>query len=372
MKKILCGKFGRLFFLFYDPIAYAIRFFLPEKKRPIPEDPKILLCCFASLGDVLLATFIIPEIKKRFPCATIGFLCAPNAREIVKNNLAIERIHLAPSWMKGGRSKVRNLFSLVWHFFFCYPKVVQEIRKINYDISIELHPFFPNTIPLSRRAKISNRVGFSSGGYDVWLTHKVAFPKIDRYLPKLYCHLLKSLGIQTADIPCKIPKKGCSRQNKKVILHMGTFDPRKLWEIDHWDTLGKKLKEKGYDIVLTGYGESDSRLINQTMLKDFSNNLCCKLSIDQLFQEIEEAALLISIDSFPLHIAASLDTPCIGIYLFNANVELWMPEIEKGFLFVQNNCIRRSQRAHSKAIYLEKICPFIVESHAFNLLEANT
>lgn len=369
MKRNLCGKFAHLFFSFYDPFAYFIRFCVPDKiKNPIPENPKILLCCWASLGDVLLASSVIPHIRRRWPLATIGFLCAPTSFSVIEGCKKIDNIHQVPSWMVFGQGKIRNLYSLVYHFFAIYPKAIREIKKVGYDISIELHPFFPNCIPLMRRAGISRRVAFTSGGYDVWITDPVDFLDLGRYLPTLYPLLLEKIGIEIKEesqtSPASSLKGLC-----KAVLHMGTSDPRKAWGSSYWGSLGRALKEKGYEIILTGKGKQDRALIAESGLESLGENLCDALDFQGLSKVIEEAALIISIDSLPVHLAALYGVPFVGLYLYNANVELWLPEAPNCYLLVHNACMRRcKEKVHPKAIYLEEICPSDVLCYALKLM----
>lgn len=369
--KILYGRFSRYFFFFYNPVTYAIRFFCRDKaKKVISENPKILLCCWASLGDVLLASSVIPDIRHKWPLATIGFLCAPTSIDIIEHNKEIDNIHLVPSWMAVGQSKMRNLYSLVYHFFTSYLKAVREIKKVGYDISIELHPFFPNSIPLMRRARINRRIAFTSGGYDVWITDSVDFPNLERYLPHYYSLLLKKLGIDVRE-EVIVPSQSCFRREKgKIVLHMGTSDNRKSWPPSYWGILGKALKEEGYEILMTGKGEKDKSLIAESGLESLGENLCDRLNFAELTQVVQESDMLISIDSLPVHLAASLGTPFIGLYLYNTNVELWLPEASNCYLFIHNRCVRRSkEKNHPRAIYVEEIVPSDVVSYALQQLK---
>ena len=354
--KILYGRFAHLFFSIYDPLSYFIRFcFKDKKKQSIPENPKILLCCFASLGDVLLATSVIPHIRNKWPFATIGFICAPGSFSVIEGCKEIDHIHQVPSWMVLGQGRIRNLYSLVYHFFRVYPKAIREIKKVGYDISIELHPFFPNSIPLMRRARVARRIAFTSGGYEAWITDPVHLLDLGRYLPKLYPLLLEKIGIKMKE---ERPFFRLKEGQCKVVLHLGTSDPRKAWASSHWGSLGRALKEKGYEIVMTGKGALDRAMIAESGLAFLGENLCDQLDFQGLSKVIEEARLVISIDSLPCHLAALYGVPFIGIYLYNANVELWLPEVPSCYLLVHNRCIRRcKEKVHPRALYLEEITP---------------
>ncbi len=327
----LCGPKGNLFFHFYNPLAYLYRFlFLEGKKKPFPSNPSILLCCEAALGDVLLASSIIPSLKKQFPSSQIGFLCKAGTALILENNPAVDFFHIS------GLVSDKEL--------------LLQIKNRNYDVSLELHPFLKSSIPLVRRAGIGMRVGFDSAGYDVWLTDPVPFPKHIQYLPRMYPKLLEKLGAveEVYNFPSKVLPE------EYLILHLGTSNPLKEWDTQKWKELATALKEKGYELVFTGKGNREKKLI-QDAFEGLGANLCDKLDWNDFMALISRAKALVSVDSVPIHLAAQLNVPTLGLYLYNHVVELWLPDSEKASFLIGEKCIRKTKEKHPKATYLEDV-----------------
>src|SRR3989339_1762111 len=112
----LCGPKGNLFFLIYNLFACFYQF-LFKKKQPkllLREDLKILLCCEAALGDVLLASSVISPLKKKFPLSQIGFLCKEESYSVLENEKRLSFTH---------RSKGKNK-----------KKLIEEIKEVKYDL----------------------------------------------------------------------------------------------------------------------------------------------------------------------------------------------------------------------------------------------
>jgi len=367
-KTVLYGKFARLFFLFEEPYSRMKNLLFPIAKKEISPAPKILLCCFASLGDVFLATLVIPYIKARMPGAKIGFICAPESLVVLQKTSGIDYIHTVPSWMKVGKSKWGNIVSLMKHSFFMYPKSVSEIRKVGYDVSVELHPFFPSCIPLAAKAGISRRVAFTSGGYEALITDPARLPEHLTYLPKLYPLLFEKIGIPLEELRV-VTKEKIVSERKRIVFHMGTSDPRKLWEKENWIIVAKALISKGYNLVFTGKGKEDLECIKSAGMEEWGENLCDRLDFQGLSDLIKESKAIISIDSLPVHLAAFFQTPTVALYLYNESTELWLPEAKNGRFLVRSSCVfRNKEKIPSGTIFCERVTPPDVLSALYQLL----
>lgn len=353
------GSSALIFLILHKPIALLFRLTrLFVKKKAIPAHPKILLCCWASLGDVFLATTFIDSILQKYPKATLGFLCAPASAKLIEQDPRIAHIHTAPNWRAIGKGKIDHLLSFLKLQISYYPKVVKKIRKIEYDISLELHPFFPDTVFICRRSKIPHRIGFTSSGSKDSLTDPVSLSYLS-YLPRIYPLLLgKSLSAPNI-----------SRQHtdeQYIILHMGSSDIRKLWSKEHWHFVAHALHKEGFSLVLTGSGAQEKKFIEDSKISFIAKNLCNTLSLQELFSTIAKASLVISIDSLPIHVAAQFGTPLVGLYLYNTHLELWLPDSPNTKLLVNSKCKRKKE--DPRVWYLEEISPSHVLSAAFDLL----
>lgn len=340
----LAGIKGNLFFLFYNPFLYGIRAFqmqaVPEKK----EIARILLCCRAALGDVLIACSLIPVIRRYYPMARIGFLCTPETKQILETQKGIDFIHVVK------RSSFRES-----------KKDVKSIQEVGYDLSIELHPFFPNSISFVTRAKIPKRIGFDSGGYDLLLTDPVLFPEKREYLPYVYGELVKKIGIMDFFPSLEIELTPFKYEKEYLVLHLGTSDVRKEWELFKWRDLAKQLHEKGFFLFFTGKGRQEKAKVEEIFNENFGKNVCDEQTWTQFASLILGAKAVISVDSLAVHLAALQKVPVVGLYLYSHGVELWMPRGEHVSWLVGKKAVRENREAsHPKATYLQEIEVFDV------------
>lgn len=359
-RKRLYGNWARFFLILHKPLGLFFRLSSYwDQKKSISSPRKILLCCWASLGDVFLATTFIDSILEKYPKATLGFLCGSQSIPLLEKNPKITHIHIAPSWRQIGKRKIEHILYFFKLYFSYYPKIAKEIQKVGYDISLELHPFFPDTAFLCRKAKIPHRIGFSSAGSEDSLTKSIDLPPSVSYLPRLYPLLIEK-QISTPKIVRQTP------DGQYIILHMGSSDPKKIWQTNYWYLVADALHRKGFSLVLTGSGIEDKKQIEQAKISAFANNLCDKLSIEELICSIAKASLLISVDSFPIHIAAQKGTPFIGLYLYNNFIDLWLPDTTHAHFLIKKDC--NGEKRDPRIEYLEEITPAHVLSAASHLL----
>jgi ADP-heptose:LPS heptosyltransferase len=331
-----------------------------DSKKKLPPDPKILLCCWASLGDVVVATTFIDTILAKFPKATIGFLCAPSSQIALLSHPKISYIHIAPNWRSAGKGKIQSLLSFIRFSFFAYPSAIKKIRTIKYDMSIELHPFFPDSVFLCKKADIPIRVGFTSSGSGPLLTKKIELPSNLTYLPRLYPLLLGEVQSKSNTAPQLRSVKNY------IVLHMGTSDSRKSWDPINWHAVALSLYSAGYSLVVTGAGKEDVSRIKAANIDKITKNLCDKLSFEEFSSCLEQAALIITVDSVPIHLATKLHIPFVALYLYNTSLALWLPDVINCQLLIGKHCSKKT--FHPNATYLEEITPSDVLSAAFNLL----
>ncbi|HXE42205.1 MAG TPA: hypothetical protein VN516_04185, partial [Candidatus Baltobacteraceae bacterium] len=87
---------------------------------------KILVIAMAGIGDALIATPLIRELRANFPDAVIDALVLwPGSKDLLENNPHLNRVH-QKNLIKAGKFEA---FRFLW-----------SLRKNNYDVSINTHP----------------------------------------------------------------------------------------------------------------------------------------------------------------------------------------------------------------------------------------
>jgi len=308
----------------------------------LKKNSKILICNNAHLGDIVLSTAILPEIKKQYPGCSIFLLTGSWSEKIIKDNILVNGTIIYDHW-KLNRNPVSILKKIKRHVF-TFSTALKQLKKAKFDVAIDLNFNFPNAIVLCFRAHIPVRIAFTSGGFGNLLTHPLEWKEkpqhvIDYYLELLHLadpgfavnsHGLKPFLVNKVN-PAheKLPDYETLgiKKNNYLIFHMGSGLARKEWNLENWIELKEVFKRNGKKIVFTGQGEREQILIEQVMQPDSENcvNLCNKLSLTGFIDLVKHAGYLFCVDSLAGHIASAFDIPTVIIGNGINATALWRP-----------------------------------------------
>ena len=308
--------------------------------RSLPVTPpvnphRILISDIAHLGDVIMATALLPVLKSVFPDCRIGFLVGSWAQPVLKNHPLVDDVYLLDHWMHNRAGISR------WKKFARYLQsrrtALRQIKEAQYDVAFDFYWNFPNTLPLLRQAKIPMRVGYESGGFGPLATHCLEFgdkrlhaaqrfwdlvaalPQISRAAAGVKPVLIPSLPPLNASDPgviafeAELAKAGL--QGKEyLVFHVGAADDFRDWPASNWRELAKMLTMQGHLLLFTGAGDKDEARIRQIQEGiDGCVNFCNKLEWSGYVAAIACTRLLICVDTVAGHIAAATGTPCLVI-----------------------------------------------------------
>ncbi|MCL6615401.1 MAG: glycosyltransferase family 9 protein, partial [Firmicutes bacterium] len=272
------------------------------------EIRRILVLQFGPIGDTLFAVPALKALRLRFPTATIAVLASPRAGEILHGAPYIDLLRVCRS----GLDLMRSLF---------------ELRQAGFDLAVGLSnqgswlaPFFgtpwkagfpspllnlaepgpvkeePSSHVVEYCLAVVRMLGADppddgDGGLEIWLSdadHEGA----ERFLA---AHRL------TPPI---------------VAIHPGGhYFPHKRWPAIRYAALADALAALGLKVVVIG-GVEDVELASSVAQRARSGPVVAagKLRLRETAALIARSALFIGNDSAPLHLAAAVKTPSIGLF----------------------------------------------------------
>ena len=301
---------------------------IKKKTAPLPSHPKrILICNIASFGDVVISTVVLPVLKRHYPNSEIGFLAASQAVQLLEEHPFITRVHSFDHWY-GFRTQ--GFGKAFLRHFKSFRKSVREIRECNYELAIDLYPCFPNAIPLLSKTRIPVRMGHPTGGYSNLLTHSIPWSEKPEYMGQVHLNLLRTLGIDTRNaspLPCYLMDKAPLKEfpEEYLVVHMGTSHHLKEWDREKWVQLIRLLHDRGFIVVLTGQGEREQVHCDQVFSETGCYNYCNKLNWSDFVSVIQNAKMLISVDSVAVHLAAAVQIPSVILFTGINSPHMWIP-----------------------------------------------
>jgi heptosyltransferase-2 len=267
---------------------------------------KILIIQTAFIGDVILATPLIGNLKTQFPDAKIDFLVKNGNQSLLRNDPNLNEILVFDK-----KKKVASLLELL-----------KKIRANKYDLVINLHRFASSGI-LTFLSGAKQKLGFKKNPFSFAYTqsfpHEIGNGKheVDRNL-ELIKHLTSSLNRQ--------PKLYPSKEDFEAIKTYHTENyyclaPASVWFTKQapkeiWLKLIAKLSAENSTIYLLG-GPDDKELCEEIKLKTNAQkviNLAGKLSLMQSAALMKDAKRNFVNDSGPLHLASAMNAPVSAFF----------------------------------------------------------
>ncbi len=325
MNYLVKKKIPRLLLSFLDQLILPMR-----QSAEIKKLDKILLCNIAHLGDAVISTSLIPVLRQALPHTKIGFLTSGLSSCVLKDHPEVTWIHEVNHW-KLNRSSA-SISKKIFTYYSSKRTAIEEIKRVGYDLAIDLYPYFPNAIPLLWQAGIPVRMGYTSGGFGPLLTHPMNWEHREQHISSYHYDLLKNLPLQfdKTQLSYSLPKPSCEMPNKwglergYLLLHMGSSTKEKDWPEDRWCRLVQEAPVK--QIVFTGRGPIEKERIARVS-KNIVNsiNLSDQLSWKELCEVVSMAGQVVTVDSVAAHIAEAYAIPTIVIFMGSSAPIHWKP-----------------------------------------------
>lgn len=306
-----------------------IRWFCNPIPLPHDFDPKtIFILRNNDLGDYLLITPLLRELKKSRPNTKIYLGIGSWAIDLAKNNPFIDAIVIcdAPWHNKQVCHYPANSFEhwvSVFKFLFFSP-TLKNLKDKRVDLGIDILGS-PEGSLLMKFAKIKYRFGVRgyAGGHSG--CQKYIQHKIDEHVGRMS---LKNLELLNLNITKKIDtspeiylddaekKKGLlywktKKPNFHIIIAPGGGFEEKCWPRKNYSLLIDLLKScSNLDIIILG-GNSDDKFLNLDSPKGNIQSLCGKTTLRETCAIVSHANLVICNSSFMMHCAAAFDIPAL-------------------------------------------------------------
>ena len=272
----------------------------------------ILIVRLGALGDVVHAIPVAAALRAALPDARIDWLVEAKHGPIVDLVTAVDRV-----------------VPLEGRTIRAWADVVRRIRQVRYDVAFDFQGLMKSAV-LARASGAARVAGFS-----IWhLREKSARPFYSEtddgaddesgHVIQKNLHLLHVVGIKTSDVEfpiADVSSRAVGEVRREVgpgafaVLNPGAAWPNKRWPPPRFGDVAAFLRDvRGLpSIVLWGPGEE---AVAQSVVtaSNGAARIAPPTEIPDLVALCREAALIVSGDTGPLHIAAAVGTPTVSLF----------------------------------------------------------
>ncbi len=271
------------------------------------------------VGDMVMATPILSDLRKAFPQARLTAMCRSPISDLLQEDLAIDELF---SFTKTSRLVRRDEKK----------NILDRLRKGHYDLGFIL----PNTFSSTWwfwQGDVRVRIGYDGAGRRSLLSHPLEKPlSIDsQHLIATYKHLLTLIGIPISDTKPRLYLKESELEQAKVLMSQHGVKPHhkivginpgaaygsaKCWLPERFREVTTHLLQDK-DVMVVYFGD----LVTANLVKEVCQGLSTRVVNMAGLTSLRELACLISLcnvlltnDSGPMHIAGALDVPIVALF----------------------------------------------------------
>jgi lipopolysaccharide heptosyltransferase II len=326
------------------------------------EVRSILLLEYWNLGDIVMESPFVQNLRINYPNARIVLLTSPKAAPLLENQgLVNEVITVRVPWAQHySRWRKYNPFSPLWIELL---RMLRFLHAQHFDLAFTARADIRENCILWL-AEIPRRVGYAFGGGGYFLTDTVTpdleHPHFSVRWMRLLEHLGKPILVQEPSLSISgeeeraaeqyLAEHGIRGQDFLVGIHPGARSVTRQWGEENFVVLAQRLRAQYSVKILWFQDPSQVRPAQHT--DDF---IPLSLPLRQFMAVLKRCRLFICNDSGPMHISTALGVPVVAV--FGPTEPLWFgplgPDdrivIQSGFwcrpcfdycLFDQPYCLR--------------------------------
>jgi predicted lipopolysaccharide heptosyltransferase III len=275
---------------------------------------KILVVKLRYIGDVVLSTPVLTRLRENYPKAQISMLVNAGTEGVVEGHPAVDEILVVErrGWMSD------------W-------KLWRELRRRRFDLVVDLTDGDRAAI-LSWLTRAPMRIGFNSENH--WRGRLYSrIVRADRHgMHTVMYHLAVTdvLGLSGSPPRPSISVGSDARQHVEqlmasvgvepgrplVCLHPGARWWFKAWPPERFAALADRIHAETEAQALFLGGSQDHAAVQQiaTAMKTSFRSVAGKTPLRDLAAVLERATLMVTNDNGPMHLAAAVGTPIVGLF----------------------------------------------------------
>ncbi|MHB1004376.1 MAG: lipopolysaccharide heptosyltransferase II [Chloroflexota bacterium] len=303
-------------------------------RRALPIAPRrILVIRPDHLGDALFTTPALRALRDLYPLAQIDLLAGPWSAGIYGRLPSVDCVLPLPfpGFAPHPKTNLFAPYALLWQW-------AGRLRSEGYDLAVNMRFDFWWGALLAYSARIPARLGYAVAECKPFLNHALAL--VPEHAVAQNLRLVAALAEPTAaerqrwlagrlaEARLVFPQTEGERAvaasldakvagtGPLVVIHPGTRGLAKMWVPEAWAEVGDALVGRlGARLVLTGSAaETDlCRAVAQRMTRP-ATVMAGNTSLGELVALFARCALVLGVDSGPLHMAVAVDTPTVHLY----------------------------------------------------------
>lgn len=292
-----------------------------------PAPRAIALVKLSALGDVVHATPVVEALAEAFPDAQLTWVVERRAAALLHAHPRLaDVVTIDTRAWRGVRTPAATL-ALV----HTLRALRRRLLAARFDVAVDLQGLVKSGLVTAATAA-PLRIGFAAGFRrerlnGLFTNCHVTPPPSARHVVDQYLALLEPLGVRPRGVAFRLPLRapaearvdeffagaGLKPHGRVVALNPGAGKPAKRWPVERFVELAARLAREASARVLVLWGPGE-QTVAQTIAQAPGAVLAPPTDLDTLVSVLRRASVVVAADTGPLHVAAAVGTPCVGLY----------------------------------------------------------
>ncbi len=277
----------------------------------------VLVVSVNWMGDVIFASPVFRALKEADPGGRLTCMGPARVQPVLESIPFIDEV-LAYDERDTHRSPWRR-----WRF-------LRELKTRRFDRVFLLHRSFSRAL-LVFLAGIPQRVGRPTKGRGWLLTHRVISAPQGSHRSDGYLHIVEAFGVPVRDrqtiltvdpeadrrVKHLLVRKGLQETEPFVVINPGGNWALKQWPLTNFRTLVRRLAAKKTARVVVSGAPKDRHKAGEILSSGPAEavvSVAGEITLKELAALMRRAAVVVSADSGPLHVANAVGTPTVALF----------------------------------------------------------
>ncbi len=286
-----------------------------RQAESVPDKPRILITRLSAIGDCVQTLPLAAALRERYPRAFIAWAVESAAAPLVAANRAVDRVVIVPKRMLAAPAAA-------WH-------VRQRLAPLRFDIAIDPQGLSKSSV-IGWLSGARRRIGFSrpqGREISLWLNTELVQPRATHMVER-YLELLGPLGIEPVAPRFGLTIEPATEQTIELLLsrmelagEFAVINPGAGWDSKRWPAerfaaVARALGERhGLATIIAWGGQRELETACEIVRSAAGHAvLAPATTLLELAALLKRARLMIAADTGPLHLAAAMGTPCVGLF----------------------------------------------------------
>ena len=277
--------------------------------------PRILLVRLSAIGDAIHAMPIACALRDRFPQAMLAWVVEDRAATLLHGHEALDELIVLPrGWLKSP---------------WAVGKLRRRLRNLQFDVTIDVQGLIRSAI-VARLSGARRRIGFGRPwGRECsrWLNNELVDTTVT-HVVDCNLQLLRPLGIESPEVHFRVPEQpdagesaeqiiaNCGLEDGFAVFNSGAGWASKLWPGPRYAAVARHLDRRRNLPTLIVWGSQPERAEAERIAAGSrgSARVAPPTTLTELAAIARRCRLFVGSDTGPLHIAAAVAAPCVGLY----------------------------------------------------------